>query len=71
MTVSDSNRIEYARVACARTRLEVALAQVNAARGEIAATVGVDHQTSRGLVALETDVRVSIGRVDMLLRRIP
>lgn len=65
------NRIEYARAVSARTRLEVALEQARAARAEIAATIGHEHDATRKLDDVVVALQVAHGKLNIAIPRIP
>lgn len=65
------SRIEYARAVSARTRLEVALEQARAARSEVAATVGHEHDATRKIDEVVTAVQIAHGKLNIAIPRIP
>lgn len=64
------NRIDYARAVSARTRLEIALEQVMAARRELGAVLGANHDAARGLDDVTVTLQRAQARVNVAIPRI-
>jgi hypothetical protein len=65
------NRIEYARAVSARTRIEVALEQVIAARREIGSAIGPNHDAARSLDDVTVVLQRAHGKLNIAIPRIP
>lgn len=65
------DRHAYALLIAARTRLEIALAAVSSARGEIAVALGRDTPAVACAADMETAARKALEHVGIAIRRMP
>jgi len=67
----DDHRIQYARAVGARLRLEVALAQLQAARAEVSIVLGENHPSVPHGDEACLSTRKMAALLDLAIRRLP
>jgi hypothetical protein len=66
--VQQDRRIEYGRAVAARTRLQLAIDAITAARAEISVTIGEHHVATGALTEALQSARIAAARLDILVR---
>lgn len=61
-------RVEYGRAVAARTRMEIAITALAAAKAEVSVTVGEQHTATVALAEALQAARISAAKLDIVIR---